>query len=109
MTIKEFSEKLGLEIATGDIGVLNIVTGGYICDLLSWVMSHAPKDGAWITVLNHINVVAVAVLTEVACIIMPEGIKPEDQTLKKAMEQGIPILCSKHDAYTLTCKMHDIL
>lgn len=46
-------------------------------------MSHAGKDSAWITVHTHMNIVAVAVLSEIACIIIPEGIEAEEATIKR--------------------------
>lgn len=71
----------------------------YICDLLSWVMSHAGNQCAWITVQTHVNIVAIAVLLEMSCIILPEGIKPEENTLKKANEENIAILSTDLSAY----------
>ncbi len=61
----------------------------YICDLLSWVMSHAQKGDAWITVLTNVNVPAVALMAEVACVIIPEGVVPEELTVKRANENGV--------------------
>ena len=53
------------------------VTCGYVCDLLSWVMAHGEEGMAWVTVQTHLNVVAVAALAEMACVILPEGIVME--------------------------------
>ena len=41
------------------------VTGGYAGDLLSFVMGRAPENSAWYTVMTNVNVIAVAVLTDV--------------------------------------------
>lgn len=109
MNIKELTKNLELVVTTGEVGITKELTTGYVCDLLSWVISHAPKGSAWVTVLNHVNIVAVAALTEVSCIILPEGTKPEEQTLKKAIEHGIPILCSDLDAYTLSNRIYTSL
>ena len=75
----------------------------YICDLLSWVMSHSQKGDAWITVLTNVNVPAVAMMTDVACVIIPEGIDVEELTLKKANENEITIISSKYSAFEI-CK-----
>lgn len=82
-----------------DIKIENV----YICDLLSWVMSHAQKGDAWITVLTNVNVSAVAVMTDVACVIIAEGIEVEELTLKKANENGIIIISSQYSAFEI-CK-----
>jgi len=50
MKVKEFAEQLKMEILTGEKGLEKEIKGMYICDLLSWVMSHAAKGDAWITV-----------------------------------------------------------
>ncbi len=85
------------------------ITGIYVCDLLSWVMSHANKGDAWITVQTHLNTIAVAVLLEIPCIIVPEGIKVEEATIKKAIEEDITILGSKMSAYEICWRAHEIL
>jgi predicted transcriptional regulator len=75
----------------------------YICDLLSWVLSHASKGDAWITVLTNVNVPAVAMLTGVACVIIPENIEVEKYTLEKAEENGITIIGSRYNSFEI-CK-----
>ena len=47
-----------------------VVTGGYVGDLLSWVMGRARSGQAWITIMPNINTVAVASLADVACVIL---------------------------------------
>jgi len=102
MNVAEFAKVLEGKLLTGDTGIDNDVTGIYCCDLLSWVMSHANKGDAWITVHTHLNVVAVAALSEVSCVIIPEGIEVEEATIAKAKEQGIPIISTGLCAYC-TC------
>lgn len=83
------------------------IAGVYCCDLLSWVMSHAGKGSAWITVHTHLNIVAVASLAELSCIIIPEGIVMEEATAGRAAQEGIPIIYTKLSAYRICCIMHD--
>jgi hypothetical protein len=108
MKVNEFSEKLGLKVLTGKAGLDKDIAGMYVCDLLSWVMSHAEKGNAWITVLTNLNVVAVALLTEVSCIIVPENIKVEEPTIMKAQQEGIVILSTFKTTYEICCKSHDL-
>lgn len=79
----------------------------YIGDLLSWVMSHSEQNCAWITVQTHVNIVAVAVLLDMSCIILPEGCKPDEDTLIKASEEGVPILMSPWSAYDIACYLKE--
>ena len=106
MKVKEAAEKIGLKLLAGDSGIDNELTGAYICDLLSWVMSHGKKGDAWITVQTHLNTVAVAVLLELSCIIIPEDIEVEEETLRKADEEGIPIYQSGLSSYELAKELY---
>lgn len=68
------------------------VTGGYCGDLLSWVMGRAGENNAWLTIMSNINVAAVAALSDVACVVLTEGVGPDDALLMKAKAQGINLL-----------------
>ena len=48
------------------------VQGGYVGDLLSNVMARAEAGDVWITIQGHQNVAAVALLTNVAAVIVVE-------------------------------------
>lgn len=109
MTVEEFASKLNFSVLTKDTGLKKEVTGVYTGDLLSWVMSHAGSGDAWITIHTHLNIVAVALLTDVSCIIIPEGIAMEDATLRKAEEEGIAILGTGMGAYEICWRSHELL
>ena len=81
------------------------ISGCYIGDLLSWVMSHAEADNVWITIMNNINITAVASLVDVACVILAEGVTLTDEVLKKANSVGIVIFSSQKSAYTLASEI----
>ena len=68
------------------------ITGIYSCDLLSWVMGHAMEGDAWCTVLTHNNIVAVASLLKLSCIIVCENAPIDDDTVEKADKEGINII-----------------
>ncbi len=77
------------------------VNGVYCCDLLSWVMGKANEGDAWITIMSNINVVAVAELTDVSCVILAEGVSLDDDALKAAQQKGINILSANDSVYSL--------
>lgn len=105
MIVKELIEQFNFKLLAGESGINREVTGCYSGDLLSWVMSHTNKGNIWITVHTHINIVAVAVLGELSCIIVPENIDVDPITIQKANEEQIPILCSNMDAFHLSCEI----
>ncbi|AUG56517.1 DRTGG domain-containing protein [Acetivibrio saccincola] len=109
MKVEEFAKRMGMKLLTGEDTLDKEVEGMYICDLLSWVMSKAKKGNAWITVHTHVNVVAVALLAEVSCIIIPENIEVEQATIERASKEGIAILSSEKTSFEIACEAGKIL
>ena len=108
MRVNELARKLKLEQVTS-AGDDKEITGVYVCDLLSRVMSSCQEGDAWITVQTHMNILAVAELNGAACIIVPENITVNSDTVEKAWDRGISILSSGLNAYELCWKLHEIL
>ena len=79
---------------------------GYTCDLLSWVMAHGQEGMAWVTVQTHMNVIAVAVLSDMACVILPEDIRMEKESLQKAADEGMCVLRSPLSGYEICGRLH---
>jgi hypothetical protein len=98
MTVKELCTTLGLtafSLPCPD----RPVRGGYSGDLLSWVMGKAPADGAWLTIMSCVNVCAVAVLTDVSCVILTEGVTPDADLLELAQTQGVNLLGTESSTF----------
>ena len=74
-------------------------SGVYIGDLLSWVMGRAQSGNAWITIMSNLNIVAVATLADVSCIILAEGVTPDEQVKETAASKDINILATDMTAY----------
>jgi hypothetical protein len=107
MLASEFVTKLGAKILTGEFDNNIEIRGIYCCDLLSWVMSHAPKGSAWVTVHTHLNIVAVASIAEISCIIVPEGIQVDEATINRAVEENVIIISSELSTYEICSIAHD--
>lgn len=75
------------------------INGGYIGDLLSWVMGRAKADCGWITIMSNINIVAVASLADVSCIILAEGVTLDETVTETAKAKEVNILSTKLPAY----------
>lgn len=107
MLLKDMARELDLKLLTPEVSIEGTeVSAGYSCDLLSWVLAHGEAGMAWVTVMTHLNVVAVAMLMEMACVIVPEGIAVEEASLQKAQEEEIPVFSSDMTAYELCGKMY---
>ena len=68
MTVSEFAEKSGFAVFCR--GEDRAVESGYCGDFLSNIISRAPDSCCWLTVMNNVNVAAVATLTDCACIVL---------------------------------------
>lgn len=75
------------------------IEGVYIGDLLSWVMGNASSGDAWITIMSNINILAVASLSDVACIVLAEGVTVEEDVIATAKDKGVNIVSSELSAY----------
>lgn len=75
------------------------VEGVYAGDLLSWVMSHANYGDAWVTIMSNPNVIAVASLVDVACVILTEGVTLEENEAALAKEKGICVFTTQRSTY----------
>ena len=98
MTVNELAQVQGFKTVTLPDGEREI-NGVYIGDLLSWVMGRAKADDAWITIMSNINIVAVASLADVACIILAEGVELDSAVKDTATAKGINILTADMPAY----------
>ena len=85
------------------------VSGVYIGDLLSWVMGRAGADEAWITIMSNRNIVAVATLADTACILLAEGVSPDEGVAELAAQKGVNILQSPESAYRIALRLRDAL
>lgn len=85
------------------------ITGAYCGDLLSWVMGRAAAGDAWITIMSNRNILAVATLADTACVILAEGVLPDEGVAELAREKGINLLLSPVGIYETACRLHDCL
>ncbi|WP_274953758.1 DRTGG domain-containing protein [Angelakisella massiliensis] len=102
-TAKELAEKNGFTLACGD--GLRQVEGVYCCDLLSIVMGRAPADSAWVTVMGNLNSIAVAVLADVACIVLAENMPLDADAQARAEAENVTVLRTSLPVFEAAVKM----
>lgn len=108
MTVTQLCEACGFELV--NLAEDREITGGvYCCDLLSFVMGRAPADGLWFTVMGNLNAVAVASLSDVACVVLCEGIAMDEAGLAKAKEQGINLCRVGRPIFEAALQAHQLL
>ena len=106
MTVFDLQKNINLEMLAGEGGMDRKVEDVYIGDMLSWVIGNASDNSAWITIQTNVNIVAVAVMVGISCIIIAENASVDPETLKKAENEAIPILRSHLTSYQLARKIN---
>jgi predicted transcriptional regulator len=109
MTVKEITEKLQLHIFSGTSGLNNEIIDGYVSDLLSDVMGNCDANNAWITLQTHKNIMAIASLKELACIIVVRNYQPDPDAIAKSNEDGIPILGTDKQSFHIAGELYELL
>jgi hypothetical protein len=92
MTVRNLIDSGLFEVVNAGEEQNREITKPFCCDLLSIAMGRAPEGCAWVTVMGNMNTLAVAALTEAACVIMAEGADLDEAARKKAADQKITVL-----------------
>ncbi|MFA7081838.1 MAG: DRTGG domain-containing protein [Bacteroidales bacterium] len=109
MTVRELKDKLNLRLVSGEEGLDNVIDGGYTSDLLSDVMGNAEMGQCWITLQTHKNIMAIASLKDLACIVLVKDLEPNSDTIDQSNEEGIPILSTSKEAFEITGEIFALL
>lgn len=109
MNLEEIKKSLNLTLLTQEQDFSNITpTSGYASDLLSCVMAGAPKQGIWVTLQAHTNVVAVAALLELSAVIITENAMPDEATIEKANEENVILLSTPYPSFYICGKLWEM-
>jgi len=106
MTINKLAEKLNLKKLSGENE--REIESCYISDLLSRVLGGCQSGDVWITVQSSLNMVAVAVMADAGCVILPEGLTAPDNVIEKANEEDLTIFTSDETAFSLAVKISEL-
>lgn len=109
MTIEQLAVHCGFEVLCGGDTLAREPKTVFCCDLLSWAMARTPADSAWVTVMGNINAVAVAVLTDAACIVLAENAAMDEAALQKAGAQEVVVLRTPLPAFEAALEIHNAI
>ena len=109
MKVQELVDKLGLKVLSGANGLDREIDGCYISDLLSDVMGNAMEGNIWITLQTHKNVMAVASLKELACVILVKDLVPNAETIEQSNDDGLPVLQTSLPTYEIAGLVYNLL
>lgn len=108
MTVYELSQNSQFNVLTMPEPE-RVIDGAYVGDLLSWVMGRARCDNIWITIMSNINVVAVASLSDVSCVLLAENVTLDSEVLNTAKEKGINIFSTPLAAYEAAIRISGMI
>ncbi|MGI6164155.1 MAG: hypothetical protein ACOYEQ_09570 [Bacillota bacterium] len=109
MLVQDLVSKFGLQAkALSKEGGLRTVEGGYSGDVLSHVMAGAKPGYVWLTVQTHENIVAVASLLDVACILVCQRELPEE-TCERARREGVAVLWTERGDFEMSGLLYQSL
>jgi len=109
MKLHQIVKELNLEVKSKVSNLDKEISGGYASDLLSDVIANAKKGDIWVTLQIHQNIVAVAVLKDLGGIIIVNDKEPEEETLKKAEAENVPIMVTELPAFEIIGKLYRLL
>ncbi|HPE94443.1 MAG TPA: DRTGG domain-containing protein [Bacillota bacterium] len=102
MNVKELAEAENLEIlALPDPNAQ--AQGVYTGDLLSYVMGRVSAGECWVTIMDNINVLAVASLAGCACVVLAENAPASEEFIKTAEAKDVNVLRSSDTSAKLCC------
>lgn len=109
MTVEQLLEKSGFQVINKGNEVTQKISKPFCCDLLSIAMSRVPTDAAWVTVMGNINTLAVATLTEAACVILAEGIQLDAPAQERAKSEGVTVLSTELPIFEAAAQVQRLL
>ena len=109
MTVQGLIDTGLFDVVNKGDGLDREITIPFCCDLLSIAMGRAPSGCAWVTVMGNMNTLAVAALTDAACVILAEGAVLDEVAKKKAVDQEITVLSTEMPIFEAALKIHGLL
>ncbi len=103
MKVSEMVKKAGFAVFTK--GEDRDIESGYCGDFLSNIISRATDACVWLTVMNNVNVAAVATLIDCACVLLCEGVEPDKPFFDRAASLGIWVLGTNDNVFEASKKV----
>ncbi|WP_066636898.1 DRTGG domain-containing protein [Desulfolucanica intricata] len=106
---EEIIRNLDLTLLTDPTGLKQEIKGAYCGDLLSDVLANTAPGNLWITIHRHCNIIAVASLVNLCGVIITGSKKPDPDTLKAAVKEGIPLFTTPLNNFVAAGRLYQIL
>ncbi len=100
MPAREIAERLQARILVSTGAQTD---GFYAGDFISRVISKAPENSCWLTIMSNVNVAGAAVMGDIRIIVLCEGVEPDPALTEKCRQNDIALLRTDLDTFT-ACK-----
>ncbi len=108
--LKDYLDAIQAQVLTPDINTSEIsIVDGYVSDMLSDVMGTAKEGQVWITIMRHMNTVAVASMTNIPCVIFAKGLTPDAAVIDRAILEDVCLAASDKQAFDLAGILYKML
>ena len=110
IVLKDYLVAAQAEVLTPDIDVSKIqIVDGYVSDMLSDVMGTAKEQQVWITIMKHMNTVAVASMTNIPCVLFAKGTRPDAAVIERAIQEDVCLAISDKQVFELAGILYRML
>jgi len=106
VTVDEAAKRLGLAWQGSGSRVIEAVFAG---DMLGHALARIPPNAAWVTVQKHVNVIAVAVQTGAACVVLADGMALDAEAQAAAAREGVAVLITDMPAAQVVVRLAALL
>jgi hypothetical protein len=108
MKLKDLAGHLEWELMTRNVPVEAEVKTGYASDLLSDVLANSIEGDLWVTRQTHLNIVAIAVMRDLSGVLLANGVKPDPDTIEKAVEKMVPIFRTHLPTFEVVGRLYQL-
>jgi hypothetical protein len=108
MRLHQLAEALDLRELTPRVNDDVEITHGYVSDLLSDILAHAPAGGVLVTLQVNLDVLAVAGLAGQRAVIFSSDRTPQDDIVARFTADRISLFQSQADSFEVVGRLHDL-
>jgi len=108
MRLDEIKNRLNLTLLSGNNPLNSNVSRGYVSDLMSDVIAHGKEGDIWITYQTHLNVIAIALMKNMAAVILIQDRVLIPAAAEKAEQEGLPVLSSSKSAFEIAGELYQL-
>jgi serine kinase of HPr protein (carbohydrate metabolism regulator) len=109
MKIEQLISALDLKLENEVADLNRDIDGAIVGDLLSHIMGKSTEGQVWITIQTHKNVLAIASLNDLSCVIVSDGQKPDQGMMAAANDEELAVFTTDKSAFDISGELYNLL